>query len=319
MKYNLALDSGGTKVHGILYDENFCPIRTCRVGSMRSNSTPPEKIMHNIQSLMEQLQLKGLSLSRVSGGFVFEMQDTLNLECTVASTVLCGELNAALAAAGITGDGYCVVAGTGSNASCKYNGQVCNIGGYGSCISDEGSGYWIGREAFCAAIRCAEMRGPDTILVDLISDYFGGPKNHFRASAFHVYHNPTNSPIAQVASLTPLVTQAAARGDAVAYDILTRAGRLLAEQMVSLTKVHHTPKDLPVTISGSVWKGHSIIFEEFCRVLQENGMGQNIRLPIFEPIVGIILHHYYETRETLSPEELNRFKTMYNDFLYKTT
>lgn len=319
MKYNLALDSGGTKVHGILYDENFCPISTCRVGSMRPNSTPPEKIAHNIQSLMDQLQLSGLTLSRVSGGFVYEMLDTLKSECNVVSSVLCGELSAALAAAGITGDGYCAVAGTGSNVSCKSNDRVYSTGGYGSCISDEGSGYWIGREAFCAAIRCAEMRGPDTILVDLITEYFDGKKNDFRSSVFQVYHNPTNSPIAQVASIAPLVTQAAAKGDAVAYEILARAGRLLAEQMVSVTKVHHTPKDLPVTISGSVWKGHPVIFTEFRRVLQENGMGQDIRLPIFEPIVGIILYHYYETHEVLSPDALECFKTMYSDFLYKTT
>ena len=52
-------------------------------------------------------------------------------------------------------------AGTGSivygrNAS----GLAARAGGWGHMIGDEGSGYWIGREALAAVVRAADGRGP---------------------------------------------------------------------------------------------------------------------------------------------------------------
>ena len=316
MKYNLALDSGGTKVLAILYDEAFRPIRTCRVGSMRANSTPRQTILQNITALLDGLKLDGITLATVNGVCVKELQDALEQICTVENYILRSELQAGFASSGIKDDGYCAVAGTGSSLSCKWKQTVQFTGGYGSLIADEGSGYWIAREAFAAAIRDAEMRGEKTLLTDLIRDRFQSPANNFRHAAFAIYTDKTTSPVTAIAACAPLVTQAALKGDAIAYDILLRAGRSLGEQMASIPKCYGAPKDLPVTITGSVWKGHPIILSEFTRVLRENDMGQDFRIPEFEPIVGIILAHYYDTHDTLSPEEHTRFREMYSEYLY---
>ena len=58
MKYNLAVDCGGTKVAGILYDDQYRPIKTCQVGSIRTTSMPPEYIEKNITG-KETLLFKG--------------------------------------------------------------------------------------------------------------------------------------------------------------------------------------------------------------------------------------------------------------------
>ena len=59
--------------------------------------------------------------------------------------------------------GIVIIAGTGSivygrNAA----GEAARAGGWGHMIGDEGSGYWIGREALAAVMRGGDGRGPET-------------------------------------------------------------------------------------------------------------------------------------------------------------
>src|SRR5205814_4597970 len=69
--------------------------------------------------------------------------------------------------------GVVIIAGTGSivygrNAA----GEAARAGGWGHIIGDEGSGYWIGREALAAVMRAADGRGPDTRLAAQVLEYF---------------------------------------------------------------------------------------------------------------------------------------------------
>ena len=43
-------------------------------------------------------------------------------------------------------------------------GEAARAGGWGHMIGDEGSGYWIGREALAAVMRASDGRGPATRL-----------------------------------------------------------------------------------------------------------------------------------------------------------
>ena len=316
MKHYLAVDSGGTKVQAILYDESFCPIKACRVGSMRDNTTPQDIILRNIDTLIDSLSLRGMTITRMSGVWFEVLEKALERICNVESYVSYGESNVGLNAAGIKGDGYCAIVGTGATFACHWNGRSFVSGGYGSCVADEGSGYWIGREAFVAAIRDFEQRGEHTMLTDLIAKYFDRSRKNLNDAIFDLYRRAEHSPVTWVASCAPLVTRAALEGDVIALDILVRAGRVLGEQMASLNRCYRTPKSLPITVSGSVWRGHPIILSEFSRVLREFGMEKEVIIPEFEPIVGIILGHYFESNDTLLPTDYLRFKELYRDYLF---
>lgn len=317
MRYNLAVDSGGSKVQAILYDENFQPVRTCRVGSMRDNTTSPELVERNIEAFIDTLSLCGMTISKMSGVWVTELTRALKKVCTIESYISYGETGIGLAAAGIKGDGYCAIAGTGATLSCRWNGRGYGAGGYGSCVADEGSGYWIGREAFGAAIRDFEQRGEHTLLTTLIAEKFGCTREKFNDAIWTLYSMNENSPVAWVASCAVLVSRAAREGDAVAYDILKRAGKVLGEQLVSLNRCYGTPKSLPIAVSGSVWRGHPVIFDEFSGVLREYGMEQEARIPEFEPIAGSILAHYFETHDELSGSDHLMFREKYRDYLFQ--
>lgn len=316
MKYNLAVDSGGTKVLAILYGEDFRPLRSCRVGSTRANTTSQGLIDRNIAQLIETLELPGKTIGCLHGAMdsvlITQIQKVSNVECVSGHS----ELAMALAAAGIFENGCMALSGTGNNVSVLYQGKVLGFGGYGAAVSDEGSGYWLAREAFNAAIWDDELRGPRTLLTDLIAGHFGYPREDLRKGIFSIYSQDAMSPVAFVASCAPLVSKAADAGDPVALDILARTGRSTGQQVTGLFRKYALPRNLPITLSGSVWRGHPTIFESFYNVLESDGLGQNVILPEFEPIIGTILIHYRKTHPNCSPDELKQFQTIYSQYRY---
>jgi N-acetylglucosamine kinase-like BadF-type ATPase len=116
--------------------------------------------------------------------------------------------------------GIVVISGTGSIAYGR-NARLdaARSGGWGHIIGDEGSGYWIGREALSAVVRAVDGRGPITRLTNdvlahfMIEDISGLPRI--------VYDR--DLPRMSVAALGPIVQHASSLGDPVATDILERA------------------------------------------------------------------------------------------------
>ena len=92
-------------------------------------------------------------------------------------------------------------------------------------IGDEGSGYWIGREALAAVMRAADGRGPPTRLTAEMLDALRASTDVSRLPRI-VYDREL--PRVSVAALGPIVQRAAEQGDAVATRILERA----AEELV---------------------------------------------------------------------------------------
>jgi len=316
-KYHLALDSGGSKVLGILYNEAFQPVRAVRTGSLRPNTTPEDRIRKNIADIIAGLELPGLHLGRVSGivdcGLLHE---EIAKVCTVDKTVGCGEFAAGLWAAEIFGDGILALSGTGATLFARYNGRGYGTGGYGAAVSDEGSGYWVAREAFNAAILDDQERGERTLLTDLIAEHFGLTRPDFHDAVFRVYYHERLSPVACVASCAPLVSRAAEAGDKIAMQILERAGRGLAEQVLYLVKKNDLPKNLPVTVSGSVWRSHRILYSTFCGILQEGGMTAGVKIPLFEPIVGVIIGHWCDLSGAFTQTDEKEFLDRFSEYRF---
>ena len=316
MKNYLSVDSGGSKVLAILYDEDFRPVKVCRVGSMRDNTTSKDLIRRNVDTLIDTLGLDGMQVDCVSGivngGLLERMKER---GAVIRNVACCGELDAGLSAAEIFEDALMALSGTGATLFYRYKGRVDGLGGYGAAISDEGSGYWMARNAFGAAIKSAEGRGPKTLLEKYISEQLGHPGN-LRGALFHIYSKTEMSPVACVASCAPVVSLAAEAGDEIALDILRETGRVLAEQLAAVVRINHLPKDLPITISGSVWRSHRILFDEFAGFMRDFGMEREVKIPAFEPIVGVIIRHYHSLYGQFGGDVRERFKEYYKDYLF---
>lgn len=82
-----------------------------------------------------------------------------------------GDTEIAFAAGpGAPAAGVVVIAGTGASAA-RIDGrrQTATVDGHGWLLGDEGSAFWIAREALRAALRALDGRGPATELVELLT------------------------------------------------------------------------------------------------------------------------------------------------------
>ena len=77
--------------------------------------------------------------------------------------------------AGAPGEaGVVIVAGTGSIASGRdADGHAARAGGWGHVLGDEGSGYWLGRQALQAVVRASDGRGQATSLTASVLNHYG--------------------------------------------------------------------------------------------------------------------------------------------------
>ncbi|MEK9135653.1 MAG: BadF/BadG/BcrA/BcrD ATPase family protein, partial [Bacteroidota bacterium] len=131
------------------------------------------------------------------------------------------DARAALEGAFGGGPGVVVIAGTGSIIVGKtQRSDLLTIGGWGRILGDEGSGYFIGREALRAVTLQLDRRGEATKLKDKIAEV-----HHWQTRADiikAVYQEKI-----ELSQLAPLVLEAAAENDVVAQRILQNAALLL--------------------------------------------------------------------------------------------
>lgn len=165
MKY-LGIDGGGSKTAFLLVDEDFNEI--CKLQSGPSNwlsvgaEAAKAAITDGISRLTELPDI-------VCGGFAGAgrpesakfYKEVLTPLVPGAAVII--ESDAFIASIGAIGldPGVLLIAGTGSIAIGRdKDGSVFRVGGWGPYFGDDGSGFWIGREAVRAALRSMDARGP---------------------------------------------------------------------------------------------------------------------------------------------------------------
>lgn len=167
-----------------------------------------------------------------------------NAEIEVANDAL-----AALTAGTHGESGVVLIAGTGSVCLGEtQHGQIARAGGYGSMISDEGSGYDIGRAGIMAAIQGAEFRGINTILWELTREFFHIDQIHGIIPA--IYGVPNS--IEMIASFAPVVMESApydAVADQIVLNAVNQHVRLIQSVYLQLNdKIENT-----IVLSGSLF------------------------------------------------------------------
>ncbi|WP_258905672.1 N-acetylglucosamine kinase [Actinokineospora sp. UTMC 2448] len=153
--------------------------------------------------------------------------------------VVVSDAEVAFASGATEADGTVLIAGTGSIAMrIAGHRRAATAGGYGWLLGDEGSAFWLGREAVRAALDGLQREAPSGPFVSAVLAEAG-------ANAFGELITVVNAapPIA-LARFAPLVSAHA--GDPVAADIIERAALGLAGLA---TRVRRTG---PVVIAGSV-------------------------------------------------------------------
>jgi N-acetylglucosamine kinase-like BadF-type ATPase len=194
---------------------------------------------------------------------------------------------AALAGALGARPGIVVIAGTGSIAFARdRHGGVHRVGGWGFLLGDEGSGFAIAREGLNAALQDFDGRGPKTQLRPIFEEKFRLARIDEIIS--QIYSRTPDR--GKLASLAPLIFDAARNGDAVATEIIQRAGREYGRLIIAaLAHLRDEVYPVPVALMGNLFQQKEMLLPGMMSALAEENNKIKLVEPRFPPAFGAAL------------------------------
>lgn len=183
-------------------------------------------------------------------------------------------------------EGIHVVAGTGSIAYGRgANGVSARCGGWSEFFSDEGSCYWVGREAMSLFTKQADGRIPRGSLYAAVKEMFSITDDiKFNDYAIE-YLIPYRD---KVASFQLAAKRAAESGDLSARNLYERAAYELALMVEALKdKLLFAGENVPVSYSGGLFKAGELILTPFRQEVER--LGCSLRAPLMTAVEGALL------------------------------
>ena len=295
----LGLDGGGTKTKATLIDGDAREVARATSGPSNYHSTGQETAQVSLQAAMRQVLDQaavtwddvaaiGLGMAGVARPRDFQVVRAMLTEIAPATCLaLTHDAEAALVGGVGRRHGVALIAGTGAMAyGVNARGQTRRADGWGYLLGDEGSGYWIGREALRATARACDGREPPTTLQGAILAELG--MNACTELVHRVYEIGLDVP--QIAALVPTVLVAAQQGDAVACDILQRASALLGSTLcaviVGLDMVQET---FCVVLLGGVLSASALVRETVAAAVKDCAPGAALIQPKNDAAFGAAL------------------------------
>ncbi len=191
----------------------------------------------------------------------------------------------ALMGAHAGGPGIISIAGTGAiTLGQDSHGRLERAGGWGWLLGDEGSAFWIGREALRAALRAQEGLGPSTRLLERFQQHFQIEEMlQVKRVVFSAEFGAQG-----FAALAPLVQDEAAAGDTVAGAILWQGGEELAAAVYAVAhKLDFGSLPIPVALVGGAFEHFDLLRQAFTNRLNNFGNFQVVE-PRFPPVMGAV-------------------------------
>jgi N-acetylglucosamine kinase len=292
----LGIDAGGTKTVCLLADGEGRVLAETRGGGANLQSQGElevEKVLHRVMAAaLAQHDIRPSAICLGIAG-VDRPQDAdvvrgimQRIGFNTPALVVNDALVALTAGAGETEPGVVLVAGTGSIAYGR-DGQsrAARSGGWGYLLGDEGGGFWIGRSALAAVVRQHDGRGPATRLSEMVVRQMGlsNPGDLIHEIYYRDVHRHA------IAGLAALVQQAAAMGDAVATQILARAGaELTAAAAAVVAQLGMRGEVFPILLAGGIFHGIPWLRSDVAARLEEVAPRCTVRLLEVEPAVGAV-------------------------------
>lgn len=179
-------------------------------------------------------------------------------------------------------DGTVLIAGTGAAAGSLRDHRVARTaGGHGWLLGDEGSGFWLGREAVRATLRALDLRRPLGPLGESVLHALGAPTATAatattaadeRSSTLRIWlvQAVNSQPPIELARLAPLVS-ASCQSDPEAAAIVDRAADLLVG---ILEQVRGPEETSPLVLTGSVAAAGSAVGARLHDLVRRRFSGQ---------------------------------------------
>lgn len=169
-----------------------------------------------------------------------------------------------------------LLAGTGSVFYyINSKGMVERSGGWGRHIGDEGSGYWIAKEALNRLTLSFDGRGRKTKLEYVLNRKYGINKENLIK---HIYHKNF-----EISKITKHVFDCAESGDKVSIEIIRDAAGKLGDHFIPLRKVKAA-----VALSGSLFTEEKLLEKYLREIVKKRFPDIKFIKPKRKPVWGAV-------------------------------
>jgi N-acetylglucosamine kinase-like BadF-type ATPase len=315
--YVLGIDAGGTKTVCLLADEHGRVIAEGRGAGANLHAAGElevEKVLHGVMEAAigdRHIVPAAICLGIAGVDREDEMRTVRAIMRRIghnSRTLVVNDALIALVAGAGDAPGIVIIAGTGSIVYGRNGlGEAARAGGWGHMIGDEGSGYWIGREALSAVMRAGDGRGPVTQLTAEILRHFDVTDVSRLPRIVYDRAHPRMA----VAALGPLVQRVAEQGDPVATRVLERAAEeiVLAARSVT-TRLEMRGDAFSFYLAGGMFRVVPWLADELPRRLVEVAPRSQVELLDKEPAVGAV---WLALAEARGLAQVPRYKLVVGD------
>jgi glucosamine kinase len=289
----IGLDSGGTKTVCYLANSDLQVLAESR----GAGAHPASAGIRGVETILGEVigrvlahhpgPIDGICLGMAGVDRPGEMALVRTIVDRIVSSPLVTVVNDALVAleAGAPAEpGVVLISGTGSIAYGRNaDGQAARAGGWGHILADEGSGYWLGRQALRAVMRQSDGRGPATTLTGrLLEHYQVGRAQDLVRTVYAGNLKPS-----AIATLASIVQAAAADGDDIASRIIDVGASELSATAASVAG-RLQMSSCRIVLAGGIFRAVPRMREAVTVHLSSRLPGSQIHPLDVEPAIGAV-------------------------------
>ncbi len=299
-EYIIGIDGGGTKTEAICSDLSGATLGQGLSGPTNLTSTSVGaasfNLIESIRQALETVDQENMVIKKIVLGLAGmdtneERERALNVFQRALSHhhiehyELVNDSVIALENGSSNPNAVVLVAGTGSiSFGRNAQGETAKTGGMDFLLTDQGSGYYIGRQVLREAVKSYDGRSEKNLLEKLVCDHF---QILSIAELKNEVYNPLLSKI-EIADLAPICTQAYDQGDEAAKHIFEHAVSeliLLASTVIEKLKLDQGSFDL--VLSGAVTRLPQMQ-TELINQFKQKYPALNLAIPDTPPVYGAI-------------------------------
>ncbi|WP_010094245.1 N-acetylglucosamine kinase [Ornithinibacillus scapharcae] len=303
MKYFIGIDGGGTMTQVAIADTEGNILFNHIYGSTNPNGVSKEKLESTFNTIFRNIEKK-FPLQRVKSVFagiagagskkteLFLKNKITNYFTTDTKITVTVDTINALFSGTYGKPGIVQICGTGSiTYGINQNKQHGRVGGWGYLLGDEGSGYDVGKRGISEALKFADGRNAETILLHLLLQRF--KVNDTRELIDYIYQSP--NPKRVISETTLLVFKAYEENDPIAVKILRDVSKEIGKNIRALDKkLFHEQEQVDVILCGGLFNNRNILPKLLKKELANNLDKYRLVLPDIPPVAGSVIGAFLE-------------------------
>lgn len=273
LKYYIGIDGGGTKTAVVIGKNDGIPLKTIKKtgcshkvigidGVVKLITESIKEITQSIESSMDECAgcCIGLPCYGEAPEVDAEITEKLKKDLSPIPLYIVNDCVVGWAGSLECQEGVHLVAGTGAIAYARRNdGKEARSNGWSEFFSDEGSCYWVGKEAMSLFAKEADLRKPKGALYEIVSKELGLKNDTDFIDIVEQNYVPYRH---KVASFQIFAANAALAGDAEAKKLYVKAAECLADSANAIIKqLGWENKNVPVSYYGGLFKSSDLILK----------------------------------------------------------